>query len=143
MNTIKESNLNEAIPPDVIHSLNNMIMEGAPASIVEVLSQRVEELTQVICTEWVAKGEMRANIAVLQERTEERIREGRSAQGEVKAREREMVRKGIDRLERQILQYVNVYFSKDVVEIALIKKCVKLRIFLHRMQLQVIFRKLL
>ena len=74
MNTIKESNLNEAIPPDVIHSLNNMIMEGAPASIMEVLSQRVEELTQVICTEWVAKGEMRANIAVLQERTEERIR---------------------------------------------------------------------
>ena len=93
----------------------------------------------MIRTEPVAKGEMRANIAELQERidssilpisestnyypTEERISEARLAQEEIKAREREMVRKGIDMLERQILQYVNVYVSKDVVDTALNKKC--------------------
>ena len=43
--------------------------------------------------------------------------------GEVKAREREIVRKGIDRLELQIKQYTSVYVSKDQVDIALIKKC--------------------
>ena len=48
---------------------------------------------------------------------------------EVKARELEIVRKGIDRLEMQIRQYINVYVSKDQVDIALIKS-VKLRMFL-------------
>ena len=33
------------------------------------------------------------------------------------------MRKGIDRLEMQIKQYINVYVSKDQVDIALIKKC--------------------
>ena len=37
----------------------------------------------------------------------------RTAQREVKAREHEIVRKGIDRLEMQILQYINLYVSKD------------------------------
>ena len=43
--------------------------------------------------------------------------------GEVKAREREIVRKGIDSLKMQIKQYTSVYASKDQVDIAFIKKC--------------------
>ena len=43
--------------------------------------------------------------------------------GEIKARELEIVRKGIDGLERQIKQYTGVYISKDQVDIVLIKKC--------------------
>ena len=40
-----------------------------------------------------------------------------------KAREQEVVRKGIDRLEKQVLQYIGVFISKDLVDIALVKKC--------------------
>ena len=43
--------------------------------------------------------------------------------GEVKAREREIVRKGIDRLEMQIKQYTSVHVSREQVDIVLIKKC--------------------
>ena len=38
-------------------------------------------------------------------------------------REREIVRKGIDRLEMQIKQYTSMYVSRDQVDIAIIKKC--------------------
>ena len=41
---------------------------------------------------------------------------------EVKAREREIVRKGIDRLEMQIKQYTSVRVSKDQVEHSSCKK---------------------
>ena len=47
----------------------------------------------------------------------------RSAQRDARSREREIVRKGIERLEKQILQYINVYVPKDQIKIALIKKC--------------------
>ena len=39
------------------------------------------------------------------------------------AREREIVKKGIERLEKQILQYISIYISRDQIDIALIKKC--------------------
>ena len=54
---------------------------------------------------------------------EERSSEPRTTLEEVKAREYEIVRKGIDWLEMQIKQYINVYVSKDQLDIALVKKC--------------------
>ena len=42
---------------------------------------------------------------------------------DAKAREREVVKKGIDRLEKQVLQYIGVFISKDLVDITLVKKC--------------------
>ena len=42
---------------------------------------------------------------------------------DAKARDREVARKGIARLEKQVLQYIGVYISKDLVDIALVKKC--------------------
>ena len=39
------------------------------------------------------------------------------------SRERKIVRKGIERLEKQILQLVGVSISQDQVNIALLKKC--------------------
>ena len=58
INEIRESNLNADVPPNVIHSLNDMIIEGALSTVLEFLSQRVEELSQVICTEWFANDDM-------------------------------------------------------------------------------------
>ena len=47
----------------------------------------------------------------------------RASQRDVHSREQEIVRKGIERLEKQILQYINVYVPKDQINIALVKKC--------------------
>ena len=51
------------------------------------------------------------------------INEMRPSQRDVRSREREIVRKEIERLEKQILQYINVYISKIQINIALVKKC--------------------
>ena len=45
MNEIKESNVNSEIPPNVVSSLNDIIMEGTPSTIIEVIRQQVEELS--------------------------------------------------------------------------------------------------
>ena len=42
---------------------------------------------------------------------------------EIKARESEIIRKGIKRLEKEIQEYIGIYVSKDQVNKALIKKC--------------------
>ena len=51
MNEIKESDKNSEIPPNIVSSLNDIIVEGAPSTIIEVIRQQVEELSQVVCTE--------------------------------------------------------------------------------------------
>ena len=35
---IRDSNLNADIPPNAIHSLSDVIMEGAPSTVMELLS---------------------------------------------------------------------------------------------------------
>ena len=50
------------------------------------------------------------------------INEMRTSQRDVHSREREIMRKGIERLEKQILQYINVYIPKDQINIALVKR---------------------
>ena len=68
MNEIKESNVNSEIPPNVVSSLNDIIMEGTPSTIIEVIRQQVEELSQVVCTEWFITDDLRNEISDLQER---------------------------------------------------------------------------
>ena len=48
MNEIKEANLNSEISPNVVSSLNDIIMEGAPSTVIEVIRQQVEELSVVV-----------------------------------------------------------------------------------------------
>ena len=47
----------------------------------------------------------------------------RSPQVNWSSREREIVKKGIERLEKQILLLISVFISRDQVNIALLKKC--------------------
>ena len=65
---IRESYLNADVPPNVIHFLSDVIMEGALSTVMELLSQWVEELSQVICTGRFVNDEMRNNIPELQQR---------------------------------------------------------------------------
>ena len=51
INEIRDSGINFGIPPGVIQSLSDTIMYRAPSTAVELLSQRIDEFTQVICTE--------------------------------------------------------------------------------------------
>ena len=44
-------------------------------------------------------------------------------QRDVRSREQEIMRKGIERLEKEILHYINVHLPKDQINIALVKKC--------------------
>ena len=48
MNEIKQSNMNAEIPSNVVDSLNDILMESAPSTILEVIRQQVEELSQVV-----------------------------------------------------------------------------------------------
>ena len=45
-----QSNMNAEVPSNIVNSLNDIIMEGTPPTIIEVIRQQVEELSQVICT---------------------------------------------------------------------------------------------
>ena len=128
-------NMDAGIPWGVIQSLNNTILGGARSAAIELLSQQVNDLTQVSCTDQALSADLRTEFSELQERINLSVslpaaatlcpmaKSSRMILGEVKAREREIVRKGIDRLEMQIKQYTSVYVSKDQVNIGLIKKC--------------------
>ena len=48
----------------------------------------------------------------------------RSSQTNPSSREREIVKKGIEKLENQILQLINEFIFQDQVNIALMKKCI-------------------
>ena len=45
MNEIKQSNMKAEILSNVENSLNYIIMEGTPSTIIKVISQQVEELS--------------------------------------------------------------------------------------------------
>ena len=54
INEIKQSNINMEVPLDIVNLLNDIIMEGALSTIIEVIRQQVEELSQVVLTDWFA-----------------------------------------------------------------------------------------
>ena len=127
-----QSNMNAEVPSNIVNSLNDIIMEGTPPTIIEVIRQQVQELSQVVCTEQLATDYLRNVMTDLQERfnatlqpsgssslllscdpslqtSDREMNEMRSSQRDVCSREQEIVRKGIERLEKQILLYINLY----------------------------------
>ena len=42
MNEIRDAKMNSSIPPSVNHSLNNTIIDGAPSTAEQLLSQRID-----------------------------------------------------------------------------------------------------
>ena len=145
INQIKRCNLNEEFPSNIVNSLKDIIMKGAPSTIIEVIRQQVNELTQVIGTERFTTDDLRNMMTDLQERfntslqrsggssllpssdpslqtSDRQMNQNRSTKTDVSSREREIVRKGIERLEKQILQYINVDISKDQINISIDQK---------------------
>ena len=146
INEIKQSNVNAEVPSDVVNSLNDIIMEGTPSTVIEVLRQEVKELSHVVPTDWFATDGLR-NVAIdLHKRfnaplqhsggssvllsgnlspqsSDRQINVMKPSRRESCSKEQDIVKKGIERSEKQILQYINVYISKDQINIALIKNC--------------------
>ena len=52
---------------EIVISLNDIIMEGAPSTLIEVIRQRVEDLSQVIQTDWFATDSLKDVMIDLQE----------------------------------------------------------------------------
>ena len=73
INEIRDTDMNSSIPPSVIYSLSNTIMDGAPSIAVELLSQQIDELTQVICTKRIINTDLRIEFSELQERVNSSI----------------------------------------------------------------------
>ena len=68
INEVKESNMNTEVPMEIVNSLNDITMEGAPSTIIEVIRQQVEKLSQVIHTDRFATDSLRDVMIDLQER---------------------------------------------------------------------------
>ena len=62
---IKQSNMNKE---EIVNSLNDIIMEGSPSTIIEVIRQGAEELSQVVLTDQFAIDSLRNVVIDLQER---------------------------------------------------------------------------
>ena len=118
INEIKQSNMNAKVPLDVVNSLNDIIMDSAPSTIIEVIRQQVKELSQVVRTDRFATNGLRNVMIDLQKRfdatlqltagssvlpssdpslqtSSRQINEMRSFQGYTCSKEQEIVRKGI------------------------------------------------
>ena len=52
---------------EIVKLLNEIIMKGAPSTIVEVMRQQVRELSQVIQNDWFATNSLRDLVVDLQE----------------------------------------------------------------------------
>ena len=59
INEVKQSIVNTEVPKENVNSLNDIILEGALSTIIEVIKQRVEELSQVIKTDRFAMDSLR------------------------------------------------------------------------------------
>ena len=82
--------------------------------VVDSLRFDVLEIQDRISSSMMGSGENLSNdknLKSLSPRTENR------------SREQDIVRKGIDRLEKQISQYTQIQITKDHMDIALLKKC--------------------
>ena len=145
INQVKQTNMNAEIPMEMVNSLKEVIQDSAPSVTVEIMCQQVDELYRGIQDDRQASYNLRSLVIDLQEKLDvmpsqttgsiifspkdcspqvgdEQSWEGRSSCTNSSSREREIVWKGIERLEKQILQLMGVFISPDQVNIPLLKK---------------------
>ena len=60
--------MNIKVPVEIVNSLNDIIMEGAPSTIIGVIRQREDELSQVVQTDRFVTDSLRDVMIDLQER---------------------------------------------------------------------------
>ena len=120
------------IPMEIVNSLTEIIQESAPLVVGEIMRQQVKELSQGIQCDQQASNYLRSLVIDLQDKLDviplqsissvslaprdcsPQAGDGqssglRSPHANSSSREREIVRKGINRLEKQILQLICVF----------------------------------
>ena len=123
-----------------VNALNDIIMDRSPAASMESIREQVEHLEGAIQADQETTKHVRSAMIELQDKIANpsfntleikdyfpqsgMINSDRgSPKSNSMSRERDIVRNGIERLEKQILQLIGVLISQDQVDIVLLKKC--------------------
>ena len=114
------------------NDVNSTIIQGTPSTVLECMSIELEELVQARYTDRIIMEELTLEVLEIQDRinssmmtptTDFANKKKDSRQSENRSRERDIVRKGMERLEKEISQYTQVQVSKEQVDIALLQRC--------------------
>ena len=128
INHIKESNMNEEITVDIVSSLQEIIQDNSVASSVENMRLQVEEMSRDVIHDRSITKNLRSMVLDLQEKLDEvpmrnsksspmgsredllaqdqEFQDGCVSTSNSTNRERDIVRNGIERMERQISQLI-------------------------------------
>ena len=129
---IRENGSNLGMFSGLEDELNSTTVQGSFATEMESLTFEMNELNQARCKQRIVTEQLTIDVLELQERINSSLRCStynssnrgvENAQLENKCRERDIVKKGMERIEKEIAQYTQVKISRDEVDIALIKKC--------------------
>ena len=132
---ILKTGLNSRVPPRMVNNVNSTIIQGAPSTVLECMTMEVEVLSQESYTNRIITEDLRVEVLNIQDRINSSLLGSRfdssnknsgtpkNLGAENRSWERDIVRKGMERLEKEISQYTQVQISKEQVDIALLKKC--------------------
>ena len=140
VNYVKPTDMTAEIALEIMNAGNDIILDKSPAVSMEYVSERMEQLEGAGQADQEITEHVRSAMVELQDRIANssintlEVRVYSPADGVINSdlgspksnltlRERNIVRKGIKRLERQILQLIGVLISCDQVDIELLKKC--------------------
>ena len=68
INEVRQSSMNTEIPMEIVNSLDEIIQEGAPLDVVEMMRQQVREVSQVIQNDRLSTNTLRGLFVDLQEK---------------------------------------------------------------------------
>ena len=136
---VKPTDMTSEIPQKIVNTLNDIIMNRSPAASMEYVHELVEHLEGAIQADQETTEHVRSAMMELQDKIANlfntlEVRDYSPLDGVINSvqsspksnstsRERDIVKKGIERLEKQILQLIGVLISPDQVDIVLLRKC--------------------
>ena len=65
---IKESGWHSGISPSLVNSVNSLIIQGAPATVLNGVTQEMDDLSQALYTERVIVDNLRFDVLEMQDR---------------------------------------------------------------------------
>ena len=128
-----ETGLKSRVPPRMVNDVNSTIIQGAPSTVLECVSLEIEELSQARYTDRIITEDLRVEVLKIQDRinssmigsrydfSDNNNSKPKNLQAENRSRERDIVRKGIERLEKEISQYTQVQISKEQIDCSIEK----------------------
>ena len=130
VNYLKPTDMTTKIPMEIVNTLNEIILDRSPSTTMESVGHGVEQLEGVVCFNRQTKEHVRSTMVELQEKVSNQLFNTPKARDYVPyveagsidqeslrsnptSMEREAVRKGIERIEKQLPQLISVFISRD------------------------------